>query len=42
MTKLVVYNDQTESLQSIDQLFAFPGIRLEKRKPEEVTSKLHF
>ena len=33
---------QTEDLMSIEQLFAYPPIHLEKRKPEDVTSKLHF
>ena len=33
---------QTETLTDIKQLFDFPVIHLEKRKPEDVTSKLHF
>jgi hypothetical protein len=33
---------QTENLMSIAQLFDFPRTHLEKRKPEDVTSKLHF
>ena len=31
-----------ESLASIDKLFGFSLIHLEKTKPEDVTSKLHF
>ena len=31
---------QTEDLTDIDQLFGFPRFNLEKRKPEDVTSKL--
>ena len=33
---------QTENLTSIDQLFDFRISHLEKAKPEDVTSKLHF
>ena len=33
---------QTENLMSINQLFDYPRIHLEKKKPEDVTSKLHF
>jgi len=33
---------QTENLLSIGQLFDHPPIQLEKAKPEDVTSKLHF
>ena len=33
---------QTENLVSIEQLFAHPISHLEKAKPEDVTSKLHF
>ena len=33
---------QTETLSDIDQLFAHPNTHLEKAKPEDVTSKLHF
>ena len=33
---------QTEDLTDIDQLFDHPVGHLEKAKPEDVTSKLHF
>ena len=33
---------QTETLADIDQLFDHPVIHLETKKPEDVTSKLHF
>ena len=33
---------QTENLTSINQLFDFSPIRLETKKPEDVTRKLHF
>ena len=33
---------QTADLADIKQLFAHPMIHLEKAKPEDVTSKLHF
>ena len=33
---------QTETLSTINQLFDYPPIHLEKAKPEGVTSKLHF
>ena len=33
---------QTENLTSINQLFDFSPIHLETKKPEDVTSKLHF
>ena len=33
---------QTEDLLTINQLFDFTTIDLEKAKPEDVTSKLHF
>jgi hypothetical protein len=33
---------QTENLMDIAQLFAYPVIELERAKPEDVTSKLHF
>ena len=33
---------QTEDLLSINQLFDHPISHLEKKKPEDVTSKLHF
>ena len=33
---------QTETLTDIKQLFAHPMTHLETKKPEDVTSKLHF
>ena len=33
---------QTENLMNVDQLFDHPDIHLETKKPEDVTSKLHF
>ena len=33
---------QTENLMDIAQLFDHPRIQLETKKPEDVTSKLHF